>query len=121
MNPKDKVVQRSNIKLSIGLNEDKMPVHIEWQAEDNPAGTQEAKAILLSLFEPETKDTLRIDLWTKDMQVMEMDRFMFQTLRGLADTYYRASQNAELAGEMQRFVNYFGEKTGIVPPDKSPH
>ncbi|RME95188.1 MAG: gliding motility protein GldC [Bacteroidetes bacterium] len=121
MDPKDKVVQRSNIKLSIGLNEEKMPIRIDWEADDNPAGQQQAKAMLLSLFEPETKDTLRIDLWTKDMQVMEMDRFMFHTLRGLADTYYRASQNAALANEMQRFVNYFGEKTGIIPPDNNPH
>lgn len=117
MADKDKVVQRSDIKLSVGLNEEKMPTRIDWEATDNATGAQVAKAMLLSLFDAETKDTLRIDLWTKDMQIMEMDRFMFQTLRGLADTYYRASQNAELAGEMQRFVHYFGEKTGIIPPN----
>ena len=31
--------------------------------------------MLLSLFDKDDLDTLKIDLWTKDMQVMEMDRF----------------------------------------------
>ena len=48
------------------------------------------------------------------MQVIEMDRFVFQTLRGLADTYFKATQNAELATSMRQFVHYFGEKTGII-------
>ena len=49
------------------------------------------------------------------MQVVEMDRFIFQTLRSLSDTYYRATQNKALANEMQRFVDYFGERTEIIP------
>jgi len=48
--------------------------------------------------------------------VMEMDRFVYQMVRSLADTYYRATNNADLANEMQRFAQYFGEKTEIIPP-----
>ena len=70
--------------------------------------------MLLSFFDEESKDTLKIDLWTTEMQVIEMDRFFFQTLRGLADTYFKATQNAELATSMRQFVHYFGEKTGIL-------
>lgn len=113
MSKKD-VKQTSDINLSIGLNEEKMPVKIDWSASDNPAGPQTAKAMLLSLFDEETKETLKIDLWTTEMQVMEMDRFFFQTLRGMADTYFKATQNAELASEFQRFVQYFAHKTGII-------
>jgi hypothetical protein len=43
-----------------------------------------------------------------------MDRFFFQTLRAMADTYFKATQNRELAVEMQKFVQYFGEKTKIL-------
>jgi gliding motility-associated protein GldC len=71
--------------------------------------------MLLALFDRETLDTLKIDLWTRDMQVMEMDRFFFQTLRSLADTYYRATQNSQLSTDFQRFVQYFGEQTEIIP------
>ena len=59
-----------------------------------------------------------MDLWTKDMQVNEMDRFFFQTLRALADTYFKATQNAQMATEFQRFVQYFGEKTEILPKNQ---
>ncbi len=69
-------------------------------------------------FSARHKETLKIDLWTKDMQVLEMDRFFYQTLRGLADTYFRATQNKQVAEDMQRFVQYFGEQTGAVPKDK---
>ncbi|MCB0595844.1 MAG: gliding motility protein GldC [Lewinellaceae bacterium] len=111
------VRKTSDIKVSVGLNEKNVPVKITWEAEDNPSGKgpQEVKAIMLSFFDRETKDTLKIDLWTEDMQVIEMDRFIFQTLRAIADTYHRATQNKELANEMQRFVTYFGEKTEIIP------
>ncbi|MEM1214234.1 MAG: gliding motility protein GldC [Bacteroidota bacterium] len=111
------VIQTSDINIKVGLNEEKMPVRIDWEASDNPAGTQLAKAMLLSFFDDETRDTFKIDLWTTEMQVMEMDRFFFQTLRGLADTYFRATQNNELAADMQRFVDYFGQKTGILPKE----
>ncbi len=114
---KDKVVKRSEIKINIGLNEEKIPVEMNWQADDNPdfQNPQACKAMILALFDDNTKDTLRMDLWTKDMQVVEMDRFFFQTLRAMADTYYKATQNAQLATDMRRFVNYFGEQTEIIP------
>jgi len=109
-----KIAQTSDINIRVGLNEEKLPVRIDWSASDNPAGEQAAKAILLSLFDEKSKETLKIDLWTQEMQVMEMDRFFFQTLRALADTYYRATQNAEMATQFQHFAKYFGEKTGII-------
>ena len=113
----DKVVKESEITIRVGLNEEKVPVEMHWKAEDNPHhdNMQPCKAMILALFDGENKDTLRMDLWTKDMQVVEMDRFFFQTMRAMADTYYKATQNAELASEMQRFVQYFGEKTEIIP------
>ncbi|HKK79591.1 MAG TPA: hypothetical protein VJ933_08175 [Phaeodactylibacter sp.] len=113
----DEIKKKSIINIEVGLNEERMPVDIKWRSSDGPdgPGEQVAKAFLLSIFDKESKDTLRIDLWTKEMQVIEMDRFMFQTLRALADTYFKATQNADLAADMQRFVQYFGETTEIIP------
>ena len=71
--------------------------------------------MLLSLFDRDHLDTLKIDLWTKDMQVSEMDRFFYQTFRAMCDTYYRATQNGNMANDMQRFTQYFGEKTEVIP------
>lgn len=73
------------------------------------------KAMFLSLFNREQRDTLRIDLWTEDMQVQEMDRFVYQTLRAMSETYLRATQNKQMAEQMARFAQFFGEETEILP------
>lgn len=111
------VVKESDIIVRIGLDKENLPTEIHWFAEDSPDTPvfQPCKAMLLSLFDKESLDTLKIDLWTSEMQVAEMDKFMYQTLRGLADTYFRSTNNRELANEMQRFVQYFGERTEVLP------
>ncbi|MEO1516322.1 MAG: gliding motility protein GldC [Bacteroidota bacterium] len=116
------VVKTSTITIRIGLDAEKMPTAIDWQAEDGPSGptSRSCKAMLLALFDEETMDTFKIDLWTKEMKVSEMDRFFYQNLKSMADTYFRATQNTELANEMQKFAQYFGEETEIIPkPDNN--
>ena len=109
-------MKKSSIHLDITLDEQNVPDSISWTHGDKPE-PQEAKALLLSLFDLEHRDTYKIDLWTKEMQVGEMDRFFYQTLRGLADTYFNATKNADLASDMRKFVQYFGEKTQVIPKE----
>ncbi|MBB4077539.1 gliding motility-associated protein GldC [Lewinella aquimaris] len=113
------VVKKSRITVDVGLDGQNMPVEMKWSASDNPNGNkpQECKAVLLALFDEKSKETLKIDLWTKEMQVLEMDRMFYQTLRGLSDTYFRATQNKELANQMQQFTFYFGQATGAIPKE----
>ncbi|MCB0518766.1 MAG: gliding motility protein GldC [Lewinellaceae bacterium] len=111
-----KPAKSSQIRITVGLDEKRVPTTIDWDADDrpNPGQPVACKAMLLSLFERDNLDTLKIDLWTQDMQVNEMDRFFFQTLRAMADTYFKATQNKEVAVAMQQFVQYFGEKTALL-------
>lgn len=110
--------KKSVISVEIGLDENNVPETIHWQASDNSKeGLQACKAMLLALFDKEHLDTIKIDLWTKEMQIMEMDRFFYQSLRAMADTYFKATQNREMAVQMQQFVQYFGEKTGTIKPE----
>ena len=111
------IIKTSEINFKVGLDADNIPVEIRWSAQENGEGQQQtAKGLLLSLFDKDSRDTLKIDLWTKDMQVGEMDRFMYHTLRALGDTYFKATRNEALANEFQRFVQYFGERTEVIPP-----
>lgn len=111
------VKKTTHLNIKVGLNKDNVPVKMEWKSDDNPNNKklQECKAMLLSLFDKDTKDTLKIDLWTTEMQVSEMDRFFYQTFRALGDTYFKATQNREMAVDIQRFTQYFGEKTEVIP------
>ena len=106
------------ITIKVGLDQNNVPVRLDWKATDDPQ-LKECKAMLLSLFDKEHRETLKVDLWTSEMQVIEMDHFVFQTLKGLADTYFKATKNNELASAMQQFVNYFGEQTEILPKRSS--
>lgn len=115
-NKDNKVAKTSDIICRVGLDENNVPVKIEWQAQDSPDTPtfKSSKAMLLSLFDEEFRDTYKIDLWTSELQIMEMNKFMFQTLKGLADTYYRATNNTELANDMRKFVQYFGEQAEVT-------
>ncbi len=108
--------KQSEIRITVGLDEQAVPETIHWQASDHPQGQgpMAAKALLLSIFDEEHRDTLKFDIWTKEMQVQEMDRMVYYTLRSLADTYLRATSNKELAGQMQQFASYFGQQTEIL-------
>ena len=107
----------SQISVAVGLDDERMPVDMTLSGTDFPE-PQVIKAMLLSVFDADRKETLKIDLWTKDMQVQEMDRFVFQSLRAMTDTYVKATNNAALANQMAKFVAYFGEQTGIIPTEK---
>jgi len=101
----------SNINIQIELAADKMPEAIQWTAPDGGvAEWQNAKAILLGLWDGEEKSALRIDLWTDKMLVDEMNDFFYQTFIGMGDTYLRATNNAALAGEVKEFAKGFLKK-----------
>jgi gliding motility-associated protein GldC len=82
-----------------------------WKASDSTAdAAQRAKAMMISFWDPADKSALRIDLWTKDMMVDEMADFFYQTFMTMADTYSRATQQAELAEDMKSFAKNFYTK-----------
>jgi gliding motility-associated protein GldC len=98
-------MNESEIHIQVGLDEDKVPKEITWSAPDSsPENTRKAKAFMLSLWDGGDKAALRIDLWTKDMMVDEMEDFFFQTLMTMADTYQRATRHNDLAIEIKDFA-----------------
>jgi len=102
----------SAIHLDVELDENKVPSAITWSAPDNsPENTRKAKAFLLSLWDGSDKTALRIDLWTKDMMVDEMEDFFYQTLMTLAVTYQRATRHDDLAAEMKQFAKSIYQKS----------
>lgn len=111
-----KLEKEKAINIKVGLDNKNHPKKIFWKSEDNPQGKEwtEAKGMLVSFFDAEYLDTYKLDLWTTDMQVAEMDRFVFQTIKGITDTYQKATGNSQLANDMQKFVQYFGEQTKIL-------
>ena len=100
----------SEIKFNIQLDENRVPEKLMWSAQDGGVEQEEAKAIMLSIWDSKVQETLRIDLWTKDMPVDEMKLFFHQTLVAMTDTFQRATHDEKMADTMRDFCDYFAEK-----------
>lgn len=107
------VVHKSKIEFEIGLDENKVPEEISWVAEDGGVEHSESKALLLSVWDAKKKDTLRIDLWTKDMPVDEMKQFFHQTLVSMSHSFERATNDDKMAATLRDFCDYFAEKLAL--------
>lgn len=105
---------KSKIELNVELDENRIPEALSWTAQDGGISNEEAKAIMLSVWDSKAKESLRIDLWTKDMPVDEMKMFFHQTLVAMSDTFHRATQDEKMTATMKDFCDYFAEKLNLI-------
>lgn len=94
-------MKNSSIQFNIQLDNNNVPEKIEWDANDKPdGGLTETKSISVSVWDHTQKNTLRIDLWTKDMPVDEMKRFYIESIGGMAQSVLRATGDEFMSREM---------------------
>ena len=103
----------SEIKFLVELDENRVPEKLFWTAQDGGIELSESKAIMLNVWDHKTKESMRIDLWTKDMPVDEMKIFFHQTLVAMADTFKRATNDEKMSDTMLDFCDYFAEKLDL--------
>src|SRR5215207_2243914 len=104
----------SDINIHIELDENRVPEKLSWTAKDGGVENEAAKAFLLSIWDSNAKESLRIDLWTKDMPIDEMKVFFHQTLVAMTDTFQRATGDEKMTGTMKDFCDYFAEKLELI-------
>ncbi|MDD3721011.1 MAG: gliding motility protein GldC [Lutibacter sp.] len=107
------VTQKSKIEFIVGLDENKVPETINWTADDGKIKDEKAKALMISVWNPEKKETLRMDLWTKDMPIDEMKQFFHETLVSMSTSFYRATNDQKMSATMLDFCDYFAEKLDL--------
>lgn len=113
----DKIVKVSNIEIKVGLNENNLPIEMKWTAPDGAVVDAPAKAMLLSMWDPKDNNTMKIDLWTKDMSVEEMKQFFHQTLLSLSDSFEKATGETNMSEDLRDYCYHFAEKMKILPED----
>jgi gliding motility-associated protein GldC len=102
---------KSTITVDVELDESRVPQQLRWHATESTSSIpQEAKAMMLSLWDGAEKTALRIDLWTQKMMVDEMADFYYQTIMTMADSFERATKNNELVNDMKTFAKTFYQK-----------
>ena len=65
----------------VELDENKIPEKITWSASDGGVENKPSKAVFLSVWDHDPQETLKIDLWTKDMPIDQMNVFFHQTFQ----------------------------------------
>lgn len=102
---------RSEIKFLVTLDDTKMPEKIEWKADDSDfTDFREANTMMLSLWDKQEKVTLGFDIWTKEMMVQDMNIHFHQTFSKMADTYQRATNNADVSDMIKKFAAEFADR-----------
>jgi gliding motility-associated protein GldC len=99
-------MKQSNIKFEIELDNNNVPEKISWDATDKPeAGPSETRAISVALWDHEQKNTLRIDLWAKNMPVEDMKRFYVDCIGGLSQSVLSATGDEYMSTEMRQLCD----------------
>ncbi|HPJ53307.1 MAG TPA: gliding motility protein GldC [Flavobacteriales bacterium] len=106
----------SQIRFNVRLDENHVPERIDWEADDGGSGS--CSASMLSLWDAQERNTMRIDLWTKELPVEEMKAFFHQNILTMADTFERATGEREMAAHMRAFGHYFGEEMLGIKPEE---
>ena len=105
--------KKTKITIDVNLDENNVPEEMKWTAPDGGVSDMDTKAILLSFWDSENQETLKMDLWVKEMPVDQMQLFFHQTLVSLSDTLYRATQDEKMTATMKDFCDYFAEKLDL--------
>lgn len=106
-------MKTTEIKFTVTVDENHLPTKILWEAPDS-GESSESKSIMLALWDAKENNTLRIDLWTKDMTVDEMKKFFHQNIMTLTDTYIRATNDNKTAEDVKNFFVKLGKDIGVL-------
>jgi gliding motility-associated protein GldC len=105
-------MKQTEIKFKVSLDNNSLPTTIEWSAPD--AGQESTcKSMMVALWDASENNTLRIDLWTKDMSVDEMKKFYIQNIMTLTDTYFKATADEPTSTLVKDFFAEVGKKIGV--------
>jgi gliding motility-associated protein GldC len=86
-------MKKSEITFSITLDHNNIPETLSWQATDSPEGAapQQVRTVAISIWDHLSQGTMKIDLWTKEMEVPDMKRFVIDSIGGLGESLKTAT------------------------------
>ena len=101
--------KKTQIIIDVDLDENKVPEQISWSAKDGGISNMQSKAILLSFWDSKKQETLKMDLWVKDMPIDQMKLFFHQTFLSMSESFYRATNDEKMTATIRDFCDYYAE------------
>ena len=109
-------MNESKLTFDLELDENNVPKNIVMNSTEKQAVNINLKSLMIAGWDAKTKETLRVDLWTKDMMVNEMFIMYHQTLMSMANTLEKSTGHDKLAGALKDYCEFFAEQTKIIEP-----
>lgn len=106
-------MKTTEINFKVTVDENNLPHSIAWSAPDSGEAS-ECKSLMIALWDAKENNTLRIDLWTKDMMVDEMKKFFHQNVMTLTDTYIRATGDEATGQKVKKVFSEIGKEIGVL-------
>ncbi|WP_432708236.1 gliding motility protein GldC [Pedobacter sp.] len=107
-------MKKAEIKITVELDDNNVPETMVWESTDSVTKEQVAvKSMMLALWDHNYKNSLRIDLWTKDMPVDEMKRFFYETLQTMGDSFLKATGETLIVEDLRDYCAHFADKMDI--------
>jgi len=106
-------MKTSEITFKVSVDENNLPVKIEWEAPGS-GEKSECSSLMVALWDTKENNTLRIDLWTKNLSIDEMKKFFHQNVITLSETYLRATGDEATSSKVKAFFKELGKENGVL-------
>jgi gliding motility-associated protein GldC len=111
-------MKKSTLQFDLELDENNVPKKIIMNSSDKQAQNVLLKSVIIAAWDEKTKETLRVDLWTKDMMINDMFIMYHQTLMSMANTLSKSTSQDKLAGALRDYCEFFAQETKIIQSKK---
>ena len=102
------------LKFEVELDENNLPKNIQMVGHQLDKDEVNLKALMIAAWDAQKKETLRVDIWTKDMPVHDMFILYHQNMMGMATSLDKSTGEGKLAEALRDYCAFFAEKTKII-------
>ena len=104
-------MRKSEIKLTVTLDEQEVPEMLEWSAsEKGGAAAEQTNAFALFVWNDATGDIMPVNLWTGHMDKIELKKFYINIIGSLAERLAFATEDYDMANDMEGLCRKMAER-----------
>ena len=105
---------KQTLKFEVELDENNLPNSIKMLEEKASNSSIDLKALLIAGWDAKRKETLRVDIWTKDMPINDMFIMYHQNMMGMATSLEKSTGQNKLANALRDYCDFFAKETKIL-------
>jgi len=105
---------KQTLKFEVELDENNLPNSIKMLEKKASNSSIDLKALMIAGWDAKRKETLRVDIWTKDMPVNDMFIMYHQNMMGMATSLEKSTGQNKLANALRDYCDFFAKETKIL-------